>query len=72
MTAFIWSNSNSDGTPPKYANDASNPRITTGIVWRFVEPQPHPPRIAQHHDQRVPLAPRQPEVGEVHLALVAR
>ena len=37
----------------------------------LVEPEPHPPRVAQHHDQRVPLAPRQPEVREVHLALVA-
>ena len=38
----------------------------------LVEPEPHPPRVAQHHDQRMPLAPRQPEVREVHLALMAR
>ena len=34
ITAFIWSNSSSDGTPPKYRNADSSPRITTGIVWR--------------------------------------
>ena len=34
ITAFIWSNNNSDGTPPKYRNAESSPRITTGIVWR--------------------------------------
>ena len=34
MTAFIWSNSSSDGTPPKYRNADSRPSITTAIVWR--------------------------------------
>ena len=38
----------------------------------LVEPHPHQPRVAQHHDQRMPPAPRQPEVREVHLPLVAR
>ena len=33
-TDFIWSNSNSRGTPPKYANADSRPRINTSIVSR--------------------------------------
>ena len=34
--------------------------------------QPLIPRAAQHHHQRVPLPPRQPELRKVHLGLTAR
>ena len=37
------------------------PRLTLVVLY------PHQPRVAQHHDQRVPLAPGQPELREVHL-----
>ena len=38
----------------------------------LVIPQPHQPRVAQHHHQSVTPPPRQPEVLEVHLALMPR
>jgi hypothetical protein len=41
------------------------------MVWRrWYSPQQS--RVAQHHDQRIALAPGQPELRKVHLPLTAR
>jgi len=37
-----------------------------------VELQPHQSRVAQHHQERVALTPRQPKLSEVDLRLMAR
>ena len=58
MTAFIWSTRSSDGTPPKVGNRCIQPTYHDRHGLALLEPQPHPPRVAQHHDQRVPFAPR--------------
>ena len=70
MTAFIWSNSNSEGTPRSTGTPTRGPHRHHDRR-PLVVPSPHQPRVAQNHDQHFPLAPPCAELPEVHLPLGA-
>ncbi|WP_420464340.1 helix-turn-helix domain-containing protein [Candidatus Palauibacter sp.] len=72
ITLFIWSNRSSPGTPPKKPKATSRSPEERRHVLPLVEPKPQQPRVAEHDQKQVAAAPRETEVGEVHLALTTR
>ena len=70
-TARIWSNENSNGTPPSRGKALSSPSNNTVIVCRGKAAAIRP-RVAQNHYQGMMAAPRQRERPEVHLVLTLR
>lgn len=54
------------GTPPSIGN------ASAASCLPRIEPEPEEARVTEHDKERIPLAPRQPELGELHLRLVAR
>ena len=69
-----WPRCRATGAParsdPRPRRSPGCGRSSCGGSLALVELKPLLPRIFQHHDQRVALAPWQPELREVHLRLV--
>lgn len=61
---------------PRHASEEAEGRLQTLEQRRHVlprvEPEPQQPRVAEHDQKQVAAAPREAEVGEVHLALHSR